>query len=266
MMSSLYKLSFIFAFFLTVVSGKPRLLGFSSNAHFKCILSSTNPCTFPTSPTTASLLPKLINHVNGEKQQATTELFSQHEKLQKPTMIIIVHSTESMMDPSSLISRSSSAISSTQQSAFNSESDNLISESSLHFINSYHLPSVDDFVTLIHDSSANVKPIVDIPISTNTQMETFFNTLRLISKRLDHSNDVAIIFSIHDGDTNGSSDGTIMNNGMRPPEITVAQLTGLLVGLVFLMIFIPGFLCLWRIQTPQTFAMLDSNDLQKKVQ
>lgn len=49
-------------------------------------------------------------------------------------------------------------------------------------------------------------------------------------------------------------------------EITVPQFTGLLVVLLFLMIFIPGFLCLWNIQTPQTFQQFDQADAAKKMQ
>lgn len=55
-------------------------------------------------------------------------------------------------------------------------------------------------------------------------------------------------------------------NAMLPLEIENAHFAGLLVGLVFLLIFIPGFLCLWNIQPPQTFEVFDSNDARKKMQ
>lgn len=67
------------------------------------------------------------------------------------------------------------------------------------------------------------------------------------------------------GDSGASS--TTANHGdFRPPEINAAQLSGLLVAGAFLLMFIPGFLCLYNIQTPQTFAMLDSNEMKKKMQ
>lgn len=56
------------------------------------------------------------------------------------------------------------------------------------------------------------------------------------------------------------------DNEMTAPEITSLQVTGLIVGFVFLLIFLSGFMCLWKIQPPQSFAIFDSNDLKKKMQ
>ncbi|CDF34666.1 unnamed protein product [Chondrus crispus] len=53
---------------------------------------------------------------------------------------------------------------------------------------------------------------------------------------------------------------------MNPPEISSAGLSGLLVALIFLLIFVPGFLCLTRIASPETFDVMDSNDMKKKMQ
>lgn len=55
-------------------------------------------------------------------------------------------------------------------------------------------------------------------------------------------------------------------NRMRKPEISTATLTGLLVGLTFLAIFIPGFLCLWNIKPPHTFETVEGSDPKKKMQ
>lgn len=55
-------------------------------------------------------------------------------------------------------------------------------------------------------------------------------------------------------------------NRMRKPEISAATLTGLMVGAAFLTIFIPGFLCLWNIQPPHTFATVEGSDPRKKLQ
>lgn len=55
-------------------------------------------------------------------------------------------------------------------------------------------------------------------------------------------------------------------NAMKPPEINSAGLAGLLVALIFLLIFIPGFLCLTNITAPESFEIMDSNDVRKKMQ
>lgn len=70
-------------------------------------------------------------------------------------------------------------------------------------------------------------------------------------------------------DTDGGDAAPKQNenpNSMLRPEIETPQLVGLLVGLVFLLIFIPGFMCLSNIQPPQTFEAFDSNDAKKKMQ
>lgn len=53
---------------------------------------------------------------------------------------------------------------------------------------------------------------------------------------------------------------------MNPPEINSAILSGLLVALIFLLIFVSGFMCLTRITAPETFEIMDSNDMKKKMQ
>lgn len=55
-------------------------------------------------------------------------------------------------------------------------------------------------------------------------------------------------------------------NVMNPPEINSAALSGLLVALIFLLIFVPGFMCLTNITAPETFEIMDSNDMKKKMQ
>lgn len=55
-------------------------------------------------------------------------------------------------------------------------------------------------------------------------------------------------------------------SGMHKPEISEAGVAGLVVGFVFFALFVPGFMCLWNIQPPQTFEMIDSSDMKKKMQ
>lgn len=70
------------------------------------------------------------------------------------------------------------------------------------------------------------------------------------------------------GDTADSASGADATKGyvMNPPEISAPGLAGLLVAFIFLLIFVPGFLCLTRIATPETFDVIDSNDMKKKMQ
>lgn len=55
-------------------------------------------------------------------------------------------------------------------------------------------------------------------------------------------------------------------NRMNAPEISTPVFTSLIVGFVFLIVFIPGFMCLWNIQPPQTFEVPSQNDPRKKMQ
>lgn len=75
---------------------------------------------------------------------------------------------------------------------------------------------------------------------------------------------------VADGDAdvaeNPDADKDVADNVMRPPEINASQLAGLLVAFVFLLIFVPGFLCLSNIQPPQTFEAFDGADAKKKMQ
>lgn len=59
---------------------------------------------------------------------------------------------------------------------------------------------------------------------------------------------------------------TTVGKMMTPPPINAEQLAGLLVAGVFFAIFLPGFFCLWNIQTPQAFTTLDGSDASKKNQ
>lgn len=58
-------------------------------------------------------------------------------------------------------------------------------------------------------------------------------------------------------DANAATNSTegLYGGKMHKPEITDSQVAGLLVGLVFLFMFIPGIMCLYRIQSPQTFDL-----------
>lgn len=58
----------------------------------------------------------------------------------------------------------------------------------------------------------------------------------------------------------------VIENRMRKPEISTPALTGLLVMFTFLAIFLPGFMCLWSIQGPQTFEVVEAAGPLKKNQ
>lgn len=67
---------------------------------------------------------------------------------------------------------------------------------------------------------------------------------------------------VNDTDGSGTEDHKLPNE----PPINSDQLAGLLVAGIFIAIFLPGFFCLWNIQTPQAFTTLDGSDLSKKNQ
>lgn len=145
--------------------------------------------------------------------------------------------------------------------------------------------------------------LIALPVDTADQLPTFIHALRAAAAR--SKNNVAVVFAFRQGneaaadapppaadpapegeqqnteadtesnantgdnaDAGDRGDEGALSDGktMNPPNVTADQLAALFVGFMFLLIFIPGFLCLWRIQTPQTFAILDSNDMKKKLQ
>mmetsp|Transcript_40207 Transcript_40207/g.98669 ORF Transcript_40207/g.98669 Transcript_40207/m.98669 type:complete len:226 (+) Transcript_40207:378-1055(+) len=66
--------------------------------------------------------------------------------------------------------------------------------------------------------------------------------------------------------TTGSTEDEdgLLAGGMRPPEIDSAGVMGLLAAALLLLIFVPGFLCLWNIEPPQTFETPDRDGAKKK--
>lgn len=56
-----------------------------------------------------------------------------------------------------------------------------------------------------------------------------------------------------------------MLGGYRPVEISVGVLMGVLMTLLLLGILLPGLCCLYKIQTPSTFEVVDRTDAKKKM-
>jgi hypothetical protein len=65
-----------------------------------------------------------------------------------------------------------------------------------------------------------------------------------------------------------NADGTLVKNtSMDPPLITTGALVGLIVAAVLLMILLPGLMCLYNIQAPQSFDYtMDRDEAKKKLQ
>lgn len=185
----------------------------------------------------------------------------------------------SVSDPSLLISRAAHAIPSDTATAFRVASDQVVHTPVLNHESARFMTSAAELQALAMDHSSQLPSLVALPASSQAEVDQVFNSLYVIAQRT--NNNVAIVFSLHQqegeqkeadandttsADTGGVNSTTVNDSDMLPPDITAPQLAGLMVGFLFLAIFVPGFLCLWRIQTPQTFAILDSNDMKKKLQ
>lgn len=107
---------------------------------------------------------------------------------------------------------------------------------------------------------------------TEGEMDAMVAVIGKLVRRV--SGEVVVLWAAREDDAGDGAEeeekreeeAVIDSNGMRRPEISEAAFAGLLVAFTFLLIFIPGFMCLWRIQPPQTFEMFDSNDVKKKMQ
>lgn len=127
----------------------------------------------------------------------------------------------------------------------------------------------------------NGKPDVLTMFVRDENEDGFIHVLQSVSRKTKGS--FALIWTTREGETeaNAPENASAAKNStatgnkgaprmhstyMRPPEISEAGLAGLLVAAIFLLVFIPGFLCLWRIQPPQTFEFGDSTDARKKMQ
>ncbi len=64
-----------------------------------------------------------------------------------------------------------------------------------------------------------------------------------------------------------NADGSLKKTTtMDPPQVSVGGIAGLLVGFVLLLILVPGLICLYKIESPQTFDTMDKDDAKKKMQ
>lgn len=278
---------------LSIAFATSHLVAYSTSAHFQCRITAANPCDAE-HPSTVSvrLLPTLLQHLMSTNKDNTgrkdTALPLADVANATPARVVVLVHSVSALDSASLIHQIADAIPSDTASSFRAPMEGIVTRDT--FVG-HQFTSVTEFRTFLHgkdDNSINMDEpnIVLVPAPTQRDLTDLFDILRSTAP---HVHDLAVIFAVnHDADTDqgdpanppegdapaGDSDtqdtnetsGSQDEKTMTPPEITAAQLTGLLVAVMFLIIFIPGFLCLWRIQTPQTFAILDSNDMKKKIQ
>lgn len=277
-----------FALMSAFVSAVPQLAAYSSSGHFACALGNGQRCDTLTSNAVvqSSLLPNLLHYLmTSDKNNvadhtlATAVVSSSSSSLPPTSMTILVHSMTSVSDPSSLISRAAHAIPSDTATAFRVASDQVVHAPVLNHESARFMTSAAELQAVAMDHSSQLPSLVALPASSQAEVDQIFNSLYVIAQRT--NNNVAIVFSLRQqedeqkevdandatsADAAGVNGTTVSDSDMLPPDITAPQLAGLMVGFMFLAIFIPGFLCLWRIQTPQTFAILDSSDMKKKLQ
>lgn len=287
----------VLAAVVCVACATPNLLAYSTNAHFLCRLTSPDACdrSHPATLTTLDLAP-LLQHLTSHVAPSGHSLLplAQVAVPNPPELVVLVHSVPST-DVSQLLRRVAEVAPSQMASAFHGATDESLSLSHVDRLVSRILPSVSDFERLVEDPTEpiftnRVPDLLAITVGDAHQLPSLIAALRIAAKRA--GNNVAVVFAMRQGDAPAAGDAepapkdpsadspggaTVDNqtadagpsvdaNVLLPPYITPDQLAGLLVAAIFLIIFIPGFMCLWRIQTPQTFAMLDSNDMKKKIQ
>lgn len=288
-------LSFLtFAVVLTIASATPHLVVYSTSAHFQCRITAGNPCDAEhPSAVSAHLLPTLLRHLmNAEKavkDTADTTLPLADLATATPAQVVVLVHSVYAPDSASLIHRVADAVPSDTATSFRAPMVGTVAKDTLV---GHQVPSVANFAALISGEKENsiienAPSVVVVPAPTKSDLADLFVILRSAAARV---HNLAVIFTVHqdagadqenpadppeadapaagDSDTQDTNDTSSSQNEktMNPPEISAPQLTGLLVAILFLIIFIPGFMCLWRIQTPQTFAILDSNDMKKKIQ
>lgn len=277
---------------LSVSLASPHLVAYSTSAHFQCRITASNPCDeLHPSTVPATLFSALVRHLMAsapEEMENDIMPLDHTSAVIVPQVVVLVHSI-SRADAASLVRRVAEAVPSDTATSFRAMTDAAVAADGLK---ARHISSVEDFASVVSEASERIftddnPHLLAVPAPIQKDLSFFFSSLGVAAARA--NNNLAVIFAlhqdaaedpkdpaaeppnlpVHDPSNPSGSNGTAADSDlltMTEPDISSAQLSGLLVGAMFFIIFIPGFLCLWRIQTPQTFAILDSNDMKKKLQ
>lgn len=224
-----------------------------------------------------ALLPSLLQHLSSGTTHPDLPL---EQTSVVPELVVLVTSRH-IADPSALVDRISAAVQGV--SSFQASTDRHTSEADLWALDARSISSVESLSSVAAADEENLlaNGISEVlTITTSESNESLFQTLRTLAEKT--SGKLAVIWTTRedtpeeaaapDGQVDKNDDDSeslgakASENSMNPPEINTAQLTGLLVVLIFLILFVPGFMCLWNIQPPQSFDVFDSNDVKKKLQ
>lgn len=259
-----------------------HLLGLSTADHFSY---SPDGVTDQESAIPSSVLPAFLRALRQDtSSDASLDLpLSSSDSVRAPTLTVFAHSI-----PSSLLARVRDALPelAPSGSAFSAASD-APGDSLMRVLGARSVASIDELASVAQSAPSDA--VMEIAIRDE---QAFQQLAQLVPVLASHAPDgLALFFSVAASEQDDTAlkpvsrqevnqtdtNSTVTEQGpglggmegeseMLAPLIDAPQLAGLIVGFIFFLIFIPGFMCLWKIQTPQTFAILDSNDMKKKLQ
>lgn len=259
---------FLFALFRISLANS-FLLGYSPTHHFAC---AGIQCPEQTAKTS---LPSLLARFQSESVSSADLPLHSHFASQAPPSLLLVVRAE-LSSPRHVLSALAKTIGGDSPTSFLSRTD--------------AIDDVSDAVTAKEVADLNLSQknaVVNVQVKAD-ETDALIN---VIKSRVTNGDRIAVVWASReeadaadaapadqppaDGDAAKPDPGTAddavekdpkAENYMNRPEISSAGFAGLLVTFIFLLIFIPGFLCLTKITAPETFEIMDSNDMKKKMQ
>lgn len=276
---------------LPLTLASPVLLGYSTLPNFLCEGAQNPECDrAQTHLIPSSSFSDLVSHL-AAPETAHSDFPLARTNI-APELILVIKSATLRSDASSTIRFIRSAITPAgveraEGSSFYASMDNYVSN--IPSVKSVEIESVEKLTNLASDSSSSIfdngeADVISLSV-TNEDENGLSSALKALAERSNQK--FAVLWTLReeaaaaepennstaakedskapdsDKAENAKADAV---NTMNRPEINDAQVAGLLVGLVFLLLFTSGFMCLWNIQPPQSFGIFDSNDVKKKMQ
>ena len=292
----------LIAILLPLCAATSHIFGYSTQSHFLCNNRQSPVCEQEHSKTLSqSQLPSIFRHLSTGNEVSSELPLSQVKSSDNPEIVLHIAAGKMTSNPSSILRRIAVAVSSDESahptaSSFQATTNvndpasimsNGISVRTIDSVaalqkltsekSSIFSDEVTDYISVdVHDEDEEgiVSAIHTISTSTSGKLAVIWTVREdtadkdtkekdAESEKKDETTDAKTEESDKDTKEEGQSYTAV---GMNHPEINEAQIAGLLVTLIFLIIFIPGFMCLWNIQSPQTFEIFSSENLMKKMQ